>query len=192
VYGEPLVNDAIPETFGPCLPISHYAAAKLASEAFISSYSSMHDIKAWICRFPNVIGEHATHGAILDFINKIRKNPDVLEVLGDGSQTKPYLYVKDLVDAVLFIWKNADDVINLYNIAGIGLTSVKEIAEMVITQMGTNTKIQYTGGDRGWKGDSPYYYPDISKLDKLGWMPTFDSSSSVELSIKNILDETKA
>lgn len=191
IYGEAYkkTDKPVNEEFGALMPISHYAAAKLASEAFISSYSFNYDINSWIFRFPNVIGEHATHGAILDFINKIKANPEELEVLGDGSQTKPYLYVKDLIDAMLFIWENAKERLNYFNIAGIGTTSVKEIAEMVIAEMGTKTKIRYTGGDRGWKSDSPQYKADISKLTGLGWTPNMTSNEAVSHSIKQILKE---
>jgi UDP-glucose 4-epimerase len=171
------------------LPISHYAAAKLSSEAFISAYCSMYDIQSWICRFPNVIGEHATHGVILDFINKIKSNPKELQVLGNGTQTKPYMYVKDLIDAMLFIWKNAKEKINLYNISGLGETSVKEIAEMVIEIMGTDTKIVYQDKDRGWNGDVPQYRCDTSRLEFLGWQPTKGSNRSVKLAIEKIYED---
>lgn len=169
------------------LPISHYAAAKIASEAYISSYSSMYNIQSWIYRFPNVVGDHVTHGAIYDFINRLRINPKELKVLGNGTQKKPYLYVKDCIDAMIFIWQNAKEKINIYNISGIGQTSVKEIAEMVINQMGLDTAIKYTERDRGWDGDVPQYKCDISKLEALGWLPKRKSNESVKIAIKNIL-----
>lgn len=193
VYGES--REMMKEDHGPLNPISHYAAAKLASEAFISSFCSIHGIQAWICRLPNVVGSHATHGAILDFYKRINKSPDVLKVLGDGNQTKPYMYVKDCIDAILFVVNNATENLNIYNIAGIGTTSVREIAEMVVDAMGTNTKIVYEDSDRGWKGDSPYYKPDIRKLIALGYMPTGykmiaeDSNEAVSLAVKKIIDE---
>jgi UDP-glucose 4-epimerase len=187
IYGE--TSATVREDYGPLFPISHYAAAKLASEAFISAYSAMYGIKAWICRFPNVVGEHATHGAIFDFINKLNFDPGFLEVLGDGSQTKPYIYVKDLIEAMLFIWQNAKLQLNYFNIAGLGETSVREIAEMVIKEMGTKTEIHYTGGDRGWKGDVPRYRCDTSKLASLGWTPKLTSDEAVRVAIKKILNE---
>lgn len=189
VYGE--TTGQIPESYGPLLPISHYAAAKLSSEAFISSYAHMYDMKAWILRFPNVVGGHATHGAIFDFVNRIRKNPDILEVLGDGRQSKPYLYIDDLIDAVLFLWENTYGNVNLYNIAGIGETTVREIAESVVKQMRTHTKIIYMGGDRGWKGDVPTYRCDNRKLLDMGWRPEHDSLGSVKKAIKDIIYETE-
>jgi UDP-glucose 4-epimerase len=177
VYGETLkeVNE------NDCgLPISHYAACKIASEAFISSYSSMYGIQSWICRLPNVVGGRATHGSIFDFNNQVKAGVKELRVLGDGTQTKPFMYVTDLVDAMLFIWKNAKEKINVYNISGIGESSVKFIAE----QFGL--PIKYTGGDRGWVGDSPKYKCDISRLKELGWSPKRTSDNAIKLTIKKI------
>lgn len=192
IYGEAYKHNyttPITESYGPLMPISHYAAAKLASEAFISSYSYNHGIKSWICRLPNVIGPHATHGVILDFINKIKANPDELEVLGDGTQRKPYMHVSDVIDAMLFIWKKANNQVNIFNIAGIGVTSVRLIAELVVRAMHTDTKIRYTGGDRGWQGDSPKYYPDTNKLSELGYDCKMSSDMAVIQSINEILNE---
>lgn len=178
VYGE--TSKVVKESFGPLFPISHYGAAKLASEAFVSSYSSMYDIKSWILRFPNVIGERMTHGAIFDFHNQVKSGAKQLYVLGDGSQTKPYMYVKDLIEAIMFIYKNADDRLNYFNIAGVGRTSVKEIVEMF------GLPVNYCGGDRGWNGDAPQYSCDISKLAELGWKPRRASNEAVEITIKKL------
>ena len=101
IYGDSAA--LLGEDHGPLFPVSHYGAAKLASEAFISSFVENYGLKAWICRFPNVVGERTTHGILHDFIKKLLKDPYRLEVLGDGNQNKPYLYVKDLVDAILFL-----------------------------------------------------------------------------------------
>jgi UDP-glucose 4-epimerase len=177
IYGE--TKGKINEDYGPLLPISHYAAAKLSSEAFISSYSSMYDIKSFICRLPSVIGEKVTHGILYDFMEKKGKK---LKVLGDGNQTKPYMYVKDLVDAMIFIWQNAKEKINYFNIAGLGQTSVREIAEMYVEK--TGQEIEYAGGEKGWIGDVTFYDPSITKLGELGWVPKRTSNKSVEYAIK--------
>jgi len=189
IYGD--TKDLIMESYGPLMPISHYGAAKLASEALICSYAKNYDIRSWICRFPNVIGGRATHGVIYDFINKINKNPEELEVLGNGEQIKPYLHVSELVDAVLFIWKNAKKNINIYNISGRGRTTVKDIAEMVIKHAGTKTKIKYTGGTSGWVGDCPEYLFNTEKLIRLGWIPKGDSDSAVKQSIREVWKQLK-
>ena len=187
VYGD--VKDILDEDYGALLPISYYAAAKLSSEAFISAYSAMCDMRVWVCRFANVTGEHATHGVILSFIDKIKANPKELLVLGDGTQTKAYMYVKDCLDAVIYVWKNAKNRLNYFNISGGGTTSVKEIAEMVVKKMGMGTKIVYKGGERGWLGDVPQYYPTVKKLYSLGWVSKRDSNQAVEYAIDRIYEE---
>lgn len=189
IYGD--TNLAVTEDTGPLLPISHYGAAKLASEAFLGAYSHNYGIKVWINRFPNVVGEYATHGAIFDFIKKIRNNNETLEVLGNGEQIKPYIYVKEIVDAILFIWKNSHEEFNVYNIGVDSQTKVSEIASMVIEKMSPKTTIKYTGGNRGWIGDVSQFKYDFTKLKKLGWQPKLTSNEAVKLSIEKILDEQK-
>ena len=139
----------------------------------------MYDIKAWLCRLPNVVGERMTHGCIHDFKDRLKVAPKILQVFGDGSQTKPYMYVKDCVDAMVFIWQNAKDRINYFNLSGIGQTSVKKIAELVAG----DAEIVYQGGDRGWNGDSPYYSCSVDKLKKLGWTPKRNSLEAIKKSI---------
>lgn len=187
IYGE--TDEIISEDYGLLSPISHYGAAKLASEAFISSFVENYNMKSWIFRFPNVVGERATHGVIFDFINKLLKNPNELEVLGNGEQYKPYLYVKDLVEAILFVWKHSDEKINIYNIGVESKTKVKDIAKMVIEEMGLNASIKYKGGDRGWLGDVPEFTYDLSKLNALGWKAKTTSDEAVKKSIKYILEK---
>lgn len=177
IYGE--TARSIDEDYGPLLPVGHYGAAKLASEAFISSYSAMYDIQAWICRFPNVVGERMTHGVIYDLKNKLKVSPKTLTVYGDGTQSKPYIYVKDLVDAILFIWKKSKDRLNVYNISGIGETTVKEIVGLIAG----DAEIIYSGGERGWKGDVPKYRFNTMKLKKLGWTLKRNSLDAIKLSI---------
>ena len=187
VYGE---TPPIPlsEDYGPLLPISVYGAAKLASEGLVSSFCHTFDMQAWIFRFANVVGLRCTHGVIFDFINKLRKNPEELEILGDGRQRKSYLYVSDCVDGMLFGFENAKDQINLFNLGSDGATEVNRIAEMVVDEMKLgDVRFKYTGGKRGWKGDVPRFQFDISKIKKLGWMPRYDSDDAVRMAIKDLL-----
>lgn len=187
IYGDTGVS--VDENFGPLFPISHYGASKLASEAFISSFCENYGFRAWITRFPNVVGERATHGAIYDFINKLRKNPTELEVLGDGSQIKPYLYVKDLIEAIILVWKTTNDKINYFNLGVESRTTVKEMAEMVIEEMNLNAKIRYTGGNKGWIGDVPKFSYCLDKIHKLGWSAKVSSNEAVRKSIQYILEK---
>jgi UDP-glucose 4-epimerase len=185
IYGE--TTDQLTEDYGPLHPVSHYGAAKLASEAFIYSYATNYNIKIWIARFPNVIGEHATHGVIFDFLKKLNQNKNVLEVLGNGEQKKPYIYVKELVEAICFIWKNSNESVNVFNIGVNSQTKVKKIAEIVIDEMGLSAEIKFTGGDRGWVGDVPEFRYNTTKLNNLGWNPTLTSNEAVRTAIKNII-----
>lgn len=182
IYGE--TSDCLTENYGPLQPVSNYGAGKLASEAFISAFSSTYGIQTWITRFPNVVGERFTHGVIFDFIKKLRANPAELEVLGNGEQCKPYVYVKDLIDGINFVIANSHDRFNVYNLGSDSRTKVKEIAAMVIEEMRLDAAIRYTGGDRGWVGDVPEFRYDLSKVNALGWSAPHDSNASVRLAIQ--------
>ena len=185
IYGD--TSDILHENYGPLKPVSHYGAAKLASESFISSFVENYGLQAWIVRFPNVVGERATHGVIFDFIKKLRTDSTKLEVLGNGEQFKPYLYVKDLVEAILFVYKNSDEKLNIYNLGVDSRTKVKDIAQMVIEEMNLNAIVEYTGGDRGWVGDVPEFNYDLSKVNKLGWKAKHTSNEAVRKAIQYIL-----
>ena len=190
IYGE--TNEAVSEDTGPLLPISNYGAAKLASEAYISSFCENYGMKSWMIRFPNVIGWRLTHGVIYDFLNKLEKNPSELLVLGDGMQQKPYLYVDDLLDAIECIFNSSDNKVNIYNVAAASVTTVKEIADMVLRGMELkDTKISFTGETRGWIGDVPKFSYDIAKVISLNWSPAMTSNQAVMLSIKTELEYRK-
>ncbi len=185
VFGETAA--VLHEDFGPLQPISFYGASKLAAEAYISTYANLFGMSAVVLRFPNVVGERATHGVIYDFLRKLEKNSAVLDVLGDGNQTKPYLYVADLVDAILLAWEKSSGPLSVYHAAGIGETSVREIAEIVVGAAGRpDTTIRYGAGDRGWPGDVPRFRYDISRLQGLGWQPRRHSTDAVRLAVERI------
>lgn len=185
IYGE--TNERLFEDYGPLQPVSNYGAGKLASEAFISAFSYTYNIQTWITRFPNVVGERLTHGVIYDFINRLNKDPKVLTVLGNGEQNKPYLYVKDVVAGILFVCEHTNERFNVYNLGSDSRTKVKEIARMVIDEMGLTSEIKYSGGDRGWLGDVPEFKYDLSKINNLGWYAAHNSNDSVKLAIQKAL-----
>jgi UDP-glucose 4-epimerase len=186
VYGD--TNVELDEDFGPLLPVSHYGAAKLAGEAFISSFAANYGMRAWIARFPNVVGERATHGVIYDFIERLKQDPSRLRVLGDGRQAKPYLYVKDLVEALVYIWRNATAPVNLFNIGVTTRTNVERIAETIVEMMRITPRIEYTGGSRGWVGDVPQVRYRLDKLHALGWHARRDSDEAVRTAVRAILE----
>lgn len=188
IYG--MLNKPLSEDAGPLFPISFYGASKLCSEAFITAYCENTNLRAWIFRFPNVVGERLTHGVIFDFVNKLKQDPKKLQILGNGKQKKPYLYVKDLVDGIVFGWRNSKDKINCYNLGVDTSTSVNKIARIVVEVMGLNgVEFSYTGGDKGWLGDVPCFKYDLTKINKLGWKALRTSDDAVRLSVQNYLDK---
>jgi UDP-glucose 4-epimerase len=187
VYGE-TTEPSLPETYGPTLPISLYGAGKLGAEGLISAFCGTFDFQTWIYRFANVVGARGTHGVIVDFIEKLRKNPSELEILGDGKQCKPYLYVSDCVNGILFGYDHASEKINLFNLSCDTTTTVSRIAEMVTEEMGLDNVIfKYTGGIRGWKGDIPRFQLDAHKINTLGWKATLTSDEAVRKAIRDVL-----
>lgn len=187
VYGEtPAI--AVAECYGPLLTISLYGASKLACEGLISAYSHIFNIQAWIFRFANVVGNRSTHGVIFDFVAKLKGNPNELEILGDGSQEKPYLYVDDCIDGIIYGIRNSNEKINLFNLGCISTTKVNTIAQIVTEEMCLkNVHFKFTGGKRGWPGDVPVTYFDISKMKNLGWQAHYSSDEAVRTAVKKLL-----
>jgi UDP-glucose 4-epimerase len=191
IYG--VLPGLMREDAGPLFPISNYGAMKLASEAAISAALEAFLQHAWIFRFPNVVGSRATHGAIYDFVHKLKKNPAELEVLGDGSQEKPYFHVSDLVEAMLFIVEHARERLNFFNIGTAdSVTTVRYLAEAVVKRQSPCAKIRYTGGNRGWVGDVPKFNYSIEKLKKLGWQPRLTSNQAVDRAVDEVVREVSA
>lgn len=187
VYGEATVIPT-PENYGPLIPISLYGASKLACEALITSYCGSFDMNSWIFRFANIVGERGTHGIIVDFIEKLRNNPETLEILGDGQQRKSYIHVSDCIDAILYAVNNSHEFVNIFNIGSIDTINSTEIGEIVVKVMGLrNVKFSYTGGKRGWKGDVPRMLLSIGKLRELGWKPSYNSKNSVVAAVRSAL-----
>ena len=188
VYGEH--KEQLVETLGPLLPISNYGAMKLASEGAISAAVESHFKRACIFRFPNVVGSRGTHGVIYDLLGKLSGRPNTLEVLGDGTQKKPYLHVSELVEAMLFIWDKAPDKIALYNIGPEDEgAKVSTIAQTVVDVSGRGVPLQFTGGDRGWVGDVPRFFYSVEKLAKLGWRPRMKSEQAVRRAVEELAVE---
>jgi UDP-glucose 4-epimerase len=182
IYGE--VQSDIGEDHGPLFPKSHYGAAKLASEAFIASFSANYNIQAWLVRFPNVVGAGLTHGVVYDFIRKLKADPAKLLVLGNGQQKKPYVSVNDLVEAILLIWEKTKASINYYNVGVQSTTQVDHIAKLVIEAMGLQPEVVYSGGQTGWVGDVPYFQYKLDKIRQLGWQSKYTSDEAIVSAIE--------
>ncbi|WP_456328986.1 NAD-dependent epimerase/dehydratase family protein [Archaeoglobus sp.] len=186
VYGEAEVIPT-PEDY-PTHPISLYGASKLACEALIESYCHTFDMQAWIYRFANVIGRRSTHGVIYDFIMKLKRNPEELEILGNGEQNKSYIYITDCVEA-MFVGLKRDEKVNLFNIGSEDQVKVRRIAEIVSEELGISPKFRFTGGDRGWKGDVPVMLLSIERLKKLGWRPRYSSEEAVRMAARDLIED---
>lgn len=186
IYGD-RKDEILSENLGNLRPISYYGASKLASESLISAYTYMNEMNAVIFRFPNVIGPNLTHGVIFDFVQKLKANPQKLQILGDGTQSKPYIYVCDLVEVILKMTKDISEGVEIYNIGVEGTTSVTKIADIVCEELGLkNVKYEYTGGNVGWKGDVPKFQYDLTKIHSKGWKASHNSDESVKETVKHL------
>ncbi|WP_297523433.1 NAD-dependent epimerase/dehydratase family protein [Thermococcus sp.] len=192
VYGDAEVIPT-PENYAPLEPISVYGGAKLAAEALISGYAHTFGFRALIFRLANIIGERSNHGVIYDFINKLRRTPEELEILGDGTQRKSYLHVSDTVEGMLQIFeyfRKGSKIADFYNLGNDDWITVREIAEIVSEEMGLKPEFRFTGGvdgGRGWKGDVKFMRLSIEKAKKTGWEPKLNSYEAVRRTVRELL-----
>jgi UDP-glucose 4-epimerase len=187
VYGEPKIFPT-PEN-SELIQTSLYGASKLAGEALIEAYCNYYGMQAWIFRFVSWVGERYTHGVVFDFVKKLRKNPKELEILGDGRQKKSYLYVKDGVEGIFFGIKKFHEKVNIFNLGHKDYMDVSRVADIIISEMGLkNVKKRFTGGKRGWIGDSPFVHLDIGKLEKAGWKPKVSIEEGIRRTAKYLLE----
>lgn len=184
VYGE--APRPTPETHGPLEPISLYGASKLACEGLCTAYEGTFGLDAYVYRFANVVGGRG-HGVVPDFVDKLREDPTTLEILGDGRQRKSYTHVSDCLNAMLHVVESDACDETFYNIGTHDTVSVTRIAEVVSEVMDLSPTFEYTGGERGWKGDVPRMRLDIEKLVSTGWEPAMDSEESVRRTAKDLV-----
>ena len=171
VYGDLGEVEAV-EDHGPLIPTSTYGASKLAGEALLSSYAAMFDVSASVFRFGNVVGPRQTHGVGYDFVRRLRRKPEVLEILGDGNQSKSYIHVDDVVDAVLMMQATRTQPFEAFNVATgdyITVTEIAMLAMQVLELSEATTELRYAGGDRGWKGDVPIVRLSTDRVRARGW-----------------------
>ena len=187
VYGEP--NEfPTPENCAFPIQTSLYGASKLAAEGLIQAYCEGYDFQAWIFRFVSLLGERYSHGHVFDFYNKLRLDPNKLEVLGDGTQKKSYLYIKDCINAVMTALEKSNQKINIFNLGNYEYSEVKDSVKWIIEYLGLSPEIIYLGGKRGWVGDNPFIHLDISKILNLGWKPKLDIKSGIIKTISYLID----
>ena len=192
VYGEAPVIPT-PEDVGPLFPISLYGAAKLACETIVSAYCHIFDLQAWMFRFANVVGGRMGHGVIYDFIQKLKRNPEELEILGDGEQEKPFFLVEDCIDGMFCAFRDSDAWCDVFNLGCSSSTKISRVAEIVAEEMGLSAaRFRYTGGRRGWVGDVPQVGLDVSKIKNLGWQAGHTSDEAVRIAAGRLLGVTVA
>src|SRR5262245_1066367 len=190
VYGD-LGEKEVAENFGPLIPISTYGASKLAGEALISAYCHMFGLTGRIFRFGNVVGPRQTHGVGFDFLRQLLKNPHKLRILGDGTQSKSYIHVSDVVEAVLLAARRASERFDIYNVATDYIT-VTEIANLAAECAGMDPRVvefEYTGGKRGWKGDVPIVRLNTDRIRQLGWVSRSGSREALRDSMLAMLPD---
>lgn len=182
VYGNSIERLQVGRTY--MRPISHYGAAKLASEAFVSSFSSLHNFQVWIARFCNTVGTEMYRGVVPDLIRKLKVKPDSLEVYGDGPQCKPYIWIDDLVDGVMCILKKTNENYNVYQIGVDSNVTVEKIAQITMEEMGIQIPIRYREDYNGNKGDVNKYSYDVTPLRMLGWTPKYTAEEAIRKAVK--------
>jgi len=193
VYGD-LGEIEAAEEYGPLIPISTYGASKLAGEALISCYCHMFGLSGRVFRFGNVVGPRQTHGIGYDFTRRLLKDPTQLLILGDGSQSKSYIHVTDVISAVLLADEKEKKLFNVYNVATEDYITVSEIAELAVTALNlkqTLPKFVYTGGSRGWKGDVPVVRLNTEKIKTLGWRCRKNCREAITASINSLAEDIK-
>lgn len=191
VYGDTGYLET-PEDYSPQLPISTYGASKLSCEVLICSYCYMFDMNAAAFRFANVVGPNQTHGVGYDFIKKLLNDKSRLAILGDGTQSKSYIYVSDIINAIRTVETKFLKNYSYFNVSTEDYISVKEIADLTAEVMGIgseNVKYEFTGGNRGWKGDVPVVRLNSDKIRKLGWKNKYSSKQAIQLSLRSMYED---
>lgn len=192
VYGE-VDAEPVPEEHPRMIPISTYGACKLACENLISAYCHMFDMQGMVFRFANVVGPHQTHGVSYDFIRRLASDPKALRILGDGTQSKPYIHIEDILRAIDLALGADLPGFSVHNVASADHLTVREIADIIVDRMGlADVKYEFTGGSRGWKADVPVYRLDSSKIRARGWSNQRNSREAVTASVDAMLEDLAA
>jgi UDP-glucose 4-epimerase len=189
VYGEPRIWETPTDERYPLIQTSVYGASKAAAEMYIQAYSEYFGIKSISFRLTSCLGERYSHGVVLDFVKKLRKNSKSLEILGDGNQLKSFLYVEDAIDAILDVTKNKFFTMNkkkyMFNLGHTCSITVKDLADIVCDEMKfSNVQYHFTGGRGGWVGDSPTVVLDVSRLQDMGWHPKTSIEEAIRKTVR--------
>ncbi|MDR1943796.1 MAG: NAD-dependent epimerase/dehydratase family protein, partial [Synergistaceae bacterium] len=186
VYGD---SDVIPTPEDAPFPIqtSLYAASKVACEGLISAYCEGYGFRGAVCRFVSILGEGYTHGHVFDFVKQLRADPGRLRALGDGYQRKSYLYVQDCLDAMLLIAEKMPEKFGVFNLGVDSYCTVRDSIGWILRKLEAAPVIEFSGGDRGWVGDSPFIFLATEKIRSLGWTPRLDIQQAIEKTVDFLL-----
>jgi UDP-glucose 4-epimerase len=185
VYGEAPV---IPTPEDAPFPVqtSLYGASKLAGEGLIGAYCEAFGMRGWIFRFVSILGERYSHGHVFDFCRSLFKDPSTLRVLGDGTQKKSYLYVKDCVDAIMIALEKAREKVNILNLGTDEYVQVSDSVGIITRELGLAPALSYAGGSRGWIGDNPFILLKCDRIRSLGWRPRETIADSIRKTVRYI------
>lgn len=186
VYGEPTVFPT-PENAPFPIQTSLYASSKLSGESLLTSYALGFGIQATIFRFVSILGPRYSHGHVFDFIQKLKKDPSHIDVLGNGLQKKAYLHVQDCMNAIWTIYEKDPSPIHIYNLGPDEYVNVNDSLSIICEKLGVHPQRKYSGGDRGWVGDSPFIFLDCSRLKQLGWKAQYSISEGVKDTVDYLL-----
>ena len=192
IYGD-AGRTILTEDHGPLIPVSTYGASKLAGEGLIASYCAMFGFTAAAFRFGNVVGARQTHGVGFDFVRRLHSDPSRLRILGDGRQSKTYIHVSDVIDAVLTAFSHVSGGFAAFNVGTGDAITVSEIAQLAVESLDLpdSPVFEYSGGDRGWKGDVPVVRLDTGKLRSLGWSPKHNSREAMCRSLRELIADER-
>jgi len=189
VYGEPETFPT-PETCPFPVQTSLYGASKLAAEGLIQAYCEGFGMQGYIFRFVSILGERYSHGHVFDFYQQLAEHPEHLHVLGNGHQRKSYLYVQDCIDAIFLAINHADHKVNIFNLGTDEYCEVNDSIAWVCEYLGLRPKLSYSGGERGWVGDSPFILLDCSRIRALGWRPRLTIKQAVLATIRDVAENS--
>lgn len=186
VYGDPVLFPT-PED-ATLVQTSLYGASKVSAESLLQAYCEAFGMQTWIFRFVSFLGHRYTHGVVFDFVKKLRADRTQLQILGDGNQRKSYLDVEDGVTAMMLALEKATGKINIFNLGNSAYMNVVAVADIICNEMGLHdVRYTFTGGNRGWIGDSPFVHLDISKISALGWKPGYTIEESVRRTVSYLV-----
>jgi UDP-glucose 4-epimerase len=187
--GEPSVFPT-PEHCPIPVQTSLYGASKMACEGLISAYCEGYGFEGYAFRFVSVLGPRYPHGHVFDFVQKLREDGTRLSILGDGQQRKSYLHIDDCINALLLIAEDKRTAIGTphnFDVFHLGVPDycrVEQSARWICSELGLSAQFEFAGGERGWVGDNPFVFLDVSKAMATGWTPNHSIEQSVRQTVR--------